>query len=123
MNAFRRQVALASSLAAASCTAIVLYCFPPDQYSFYPKCPIHAFFGINCPGCGGTRALAALLHGQLTVALHDNALVVLLLPLALLYALLGVRGFLIGARWPQVSGATVYALAAVTAVFTVARNL
>ena len=32
-------------------------------------------FGVLCPGCGGTRALAALLRGQLRQAFGFNALV------------------------------------------------
>lgn len=27
-------------------------------------CVLHTLFGIYCPGCGGTRAISALLHGQ-----------------------------------------------------------
>lgn len=28
-------------------------------------CVLHTFLGIYCPGCGGTRAISALLHGRL----------------------------------------------------------
>lgn len=28
------------------------------------ECVIHSLFGIYCPGCGGTRAVITLLHGQ-----------------------------------------------------------
>ena len=37
-------------------------------------CPIHAATGIYCPGCGGTRAVKAVLRGDLPLAFHDNAL-------------------------------------------------
>ena len=37
-------------------------------------CPIHAATGIYCPGCGGTRAVKAVLTGDLPLAFHDNAL-------------------------------------------------
>ena len=29
------------------------------------ECVVHKLLGIYCPGCGGTRAVIALLHGEL----------------------------------------------------------
>lgn len=43
---------------------------------YIPECPIHYLFGIYCPGCGVTRALKALINGNIKNALHDNALFV-----------------------------------------------
>src|SRR5690242_7027 len=62
--------------------AILLLRFPPAQYSFYPRCPVHDLLGLQCPGCGATRAIAAVLRGHFAEALHFNALVTLLLPFA-----------------------------------------
>ena len=53
---------------------VVLYFFNPTKYGFYPVCQFHRLTGLNCPGCGATRALFALLHGQFQIAFHDNAL-------------------------------------------------
>ncbi len=38
--------------------------------------------GLQCPGCGGLRALHALLHGQVMEAFRLNPLFVLALPAA-----------------------------------------
>jgi hypothetical protein len=46
-----------------------------------PACPLHAFTGLHCPGCGATRATKALLHGDLAAAWHYNQLFIILLPL------------------------------------------
>jgi hypothetical protein len=54
----------------------LVYCFNPSTHHFYPVCEFHRLTGLNCPGCGGTRALYALLHGDLVTALRDNALAV-----------------------------------------------
>lgn len=53
-----------------------LYFFNPAEHSFYPACQFHRFTGLNCPGCGMTRAAHALLHGDFMAALRDNALFV-----------------------------------------------
>lgn len=38
------------------------------------SCPIHAATGFYCAGCGSTRAVKAVLNGDLPLAFHDNAL-------------------------------------------------
>ena len=93
--------------------------------SFYPICPIHQLFGIECPGCGATRALAALLHGHLLEALRLNALFVLLLPAVLAGVAESYRRALRpGAfRWPQPPAPALYATLGAAVVFTIARNV
>ena len=41
---------------------------------FMPRCPFHEVTGMHCPGCGGTRAVHALLHGHPLKALRYNAI-------------------------------------------------
>jgi hypothetical protein len=60
-------------------TGAVVFFFNPSTHGFYPVCLFHALTGLNCPGCGMTRALYALLHGDLRLALKDNVLFVLTL--------------------------------------------
>lgn len=106
----------------------LLHTFPPDQYRFYPRCPVFTYLHLQCPGCGTTRALAALLQGHLHRALQQNALTTLLLPFALFYAaLIYYRSLRASAGhrmiWPQLPTPALYVLFAITAIFTVARNL
>jgi hypothetical protein len=105
--------------------AIILLRFPPAQYSFYPRCPIHELLHLQCPGCGATQALAALLHGHVTEAMNLNALITLLLPFVAAYGILCYCRLLQrkAIRLPQPPSAVIYAALTVAAVFTVIRNL
>ncbi len=69
------------SLGLTAAGAGVLFFFDPSTSTFYPPCPFHALTGGWCPGCGTTRALHELLHGDLVAAFGLNPLMVLALPL------------------------------------------
>jgi hypothetical protein len=60
--------------------AVVLFCFDPRQYHFYPVCFFHKTTGLLCPGCGALRALHQLLHGHLATALRFNPVLIVSLP-------------------------------------------
>ena len=66
----------------AGAGTLLLRLFPPWSYSIYPACLWRALTGWRCPGCGSTHALAALLAGQWSVAVHYNAPAAILAPVA-----------------------------------------
>jgi len=66
-------------VAAVLGSGAVLFFFNPSTHGFYPVCLFHELTGLNCPGCGGTRAAYQLLHGHFLAALRDNALFILTL--------------------------------------------
>jgi len=80
-------------LGAASVLALVaLAIVPLESLAAAPVfCPFKRFFEIECYGCGMTRALSALLHGKVQLALSYNRGVLLALPMMLLSALGFVR--------------------------------
>jgi hypothetical protein len=102
----------------------VVYFFNPSTHGFYPICLFHQLTGWNCPGCGGTRAAYALLHGNVAPALKDNALFV-----AMLAAVVG-RGIWFVAKQIRrqpigdfLTPKSLWAMLAVAVIFTVLRNL
>jgi len=62
---------------------VVLFCFDPSGYHFYPVCYFHRMTGLLCPGCGGLRGLHQLLHGHLEAAFRFNPMLVVAAPFAL----------------------------------------
>ena len=76
------QAALALGVLLATAAALVLFCFDPRQYQFYPLCIFHKTTGLLCPGCGALRATHQLLHGHLAAAFHFNPMLVASLPFA-----------------------------------------
>jgi uncharacterized protein DUF2752 len=67
--------------------AVCLFVLEPGKSRLLPVCPFRALTGFTCPGCGSTRGMHQLLHGNLGAAFEFNPLLLLALPF-LLYALL-----------------------------------
>lgn len=88
-------------------------------------CIFHAVTGLQCPGCGVTRMLSALLHGDWRGAWESNAAVLTLSPvLAGLVGLSLVRWIRTGsARLPRRADAVTVVCVVLLLLFTVARNL
>lgn len=72
-SAFERGCAAAGVGAVLIGSAVVWY-FDPVNSGFFPACPLYTTTGYACPGCGMTRGLHALLHGDILQALDYNAL-------------------------------------------------
>jgi Protein of unknown function (DUF2752) len=87
-------------------------------------CWFRAGTGLSCPFCGSLRGVAALSHGDVLTALHNNAPVMLLLGFAtliwgrrLLYALGGKV-----IDQPRASGRAYAALGVFFVLFAIYRN-
>lgn len=105
--------------------AVVFFFFDPTRHAFYPSCLFYKLTGLNCPGCGGLRALHQLTHGDIVAAFRCNPLLITLLPFI---AFLSLRWFKHGrSAFDGNPGifrpATIWTLLAVTLVFTILRNL
>jgi hypothetical protein len=82
-----RPTTLAVLALLAAAVGLVLFCFDPRQFHFYPVCLFHQATGLLCPGCGGLRALHQLLHGHVAAAFRFNPILVVFLPLLLWFGL------------------------------------
>lgn len=64
----------------------------PAQRRVAPPCLVHAFTGLECPGCGSTRAVHELLNGNPLAALDLNPLVILAAPMMAWYLVAWLAG-------------------------------
>ena len=56
------------------------FIFDPTKYDWMPQCLFHKFTGLQCIGCGSQRVIYSLLHGDVSGAIHSNALLVFSIP-------------------------------------------
>lgn len=75
MTSHRRKFWLLLFSGALVAVGAVLLALKPGWVKL-PPCLFHETTGLYCPGCGSTRALQRLLHGDVLGAFRHNLLVV-----------------------------------------------
>lgn len=104
-----------AGMVCATLAAAVVFAFDPTRVSLFPPCPLHQYTGLWCPGCGTTRAMHQLLHGNVAAAFRFNPLAISLLP---------VIGYLAIRREEQVMKPVwIWTLLGVVVAFGVLRNI
>ena len=120
---YRRSTVIAIwSLLVAGAT--YLFVFEPGKTGFFPICIFRFLTGLQCPGCGTTRALHQILHGHFLTALTLNPLVFIAIPFLLFaflrYTVIALRG---GVPRPNALPAPyIYAIFFVVLSFWIFRN-
>ncbi len=77
----------------ATATVILLAAAAFDLTAW--QCPLKAALGVNCPGCGLTRAIVLLVQGQWLAAVKLHAFA----PMGLAIGVLLVTGTLLPVKW------------------------
>lgn len=118
----KRRLLACGVLGSAGASLLLLALYPNTP--LLPPCPIHQLFGIQCPGCGATRSLIAILHGNFMSAIQANALFVASLPFVLLYATRTLRRAFRSTtfNWPSISPAALTLGTTCALLFTLYRN-
>jgi hypothetical protein len=99
---FSARVQIALAACACGGAATFLFLVDPSRHAVYPPCLLYQMTGIYCAGCGATRALHALLHGNIVAALHDNVLFTCALPFLAWMALPRLVQTWRENRWPEI---------------------
>jgi hypothetical protein len=111
-----------AATAGAGCLALAVW-NPGDHGT--PFCPTKAITGLDCPLCGGMRAVAQLTRGHVGRAADHNLLVVAFAPVAVVWWLMWWRAERLGRPTPSFHLGRVgwSAIAVIAVAFTVVRNL
>jgi Protein of unknown function (DUF2752) len=118
-----RQPLVVAGLGVVGC-GVLLVVDPNQPGALLPPCPLFLLTGVQCPACGSTRMVHALLHGDLVAAWQFNA-VMLVVGLPLL-VWLWVRWFAAARRGvpsPPLSGKVGFPLVGLLVGWMVFRNL
>jgi len=88
------------------------------------SCLFREMTGLNCPGCGGTRMVWYLLHGDLVEAFRHHAFALAMTPLGIYFLLAWTRKRMTGTPIPWTGSQKFWIPVAVAFVsFVVLRNL
>lgn len=105
--------------------AVTLYFFEPGKSGLFPSCLLYEYSGFYCPGCGSTRAMSKIVHGDVVAALRMNILTVFFTPFIIYsFLLFGSRIFL---KKPlpsyRIPAIVIWGLVVVIILFGILRNL
>lgn len=104
--------------------AAYLFVFEPGRTGFFPVCLFRLLTGLQCPGCGSTRAMHQVLHGHFEAAFMLNPLLLISLPFMLFaflrYSLIVMRGGV--PRQNVLPASVIYGLFVVIVSFWIFRN-
>lgn len=106
--------------------AYLLYQQGPSGVPWLPKCTFHQLTGLNCPGCGMTRAAYSTLHGRIGEAFRLNPLGMILLPMACLGIGIEIIGWVRGKALPyrlRVGAKGAWIIVWMVVIFWISRNL
>lgn len=104
--------------------AVYLFIFEPGRTGFFPLCPFRQLTGLQCPGCGTTRALHELVHGHFAAAFELNPLLLIASPFLLgaflRYTVIALEGGV--PRKNALPAPYIYAIFVVVVSFWIFRN-
>ncbi len=76
----RRLLLLVVAIAVLLVFGFIYYALDPSTTGIFPRCGFLSLTGYKCPGCGGQRAVHALLRGDVVAAFKFNPILMIAIP-------------------------------------------
>lgn len=105
---------------------LALHFRDPHVSGSWGYCPMYALLGVQCPLCGGLRAVNDLTRGDLSAAWESNALLIIAIPIFVVWFVIWTHNRIIGKPTevtPQTRRAMTTSAVIVAVTFGVARDL
>ncbi len=105
---------------------LIYHIFDLQLAGHFNTCVLSAFFHIYCPGCGGTRAIDYLLHGQIIHSFASHPVILYLTLLFLSYFIPATYTYILkrnGRKYYSFHPWTLYVLLGIVIGFFILRNL
>lgn len=120
-----RAIVLAAGLFVMLAGSLILLVAGPSGGGWFPGCLFHRLTGLHCPGCGMTRAVHAMLHGDVSAAFRLNPLGMTVLPLGLAWLGIQLPSWLRGSdlKWPLAGRWLVRGIIGVLLFYWISRNI
>ena len=114
------------NIASGGAVLVMLAVMMLQRYGILPSmpCAVHELFHVYCPGCGGTRALFELFHGNIIGSLYCNPAVFLGMILILYYEIGAIITIIKnnGKCYYYQKGLLIYGYLIIIMLFTVVRD-
>lgn len=102
----------------------LLYAYLFENNIVKIPCIFNKLTGKLCPGCGITRCIISILHGDFIKAYHYNRLVFILLPISFIYFIYWLYNYIIGNKnYYKIHNWVYILLTIITLAFGIIRNI
>lgn len=102
----------------------LIYVYIFENNIFKVPCIFNKLTGKLCPGCGITRCIVSILHGDFKKAYHYNRLVFILLPLVTIYIIYWLYNYIVeNDNYYKLNNKIYILLTIVTLLFGIIRNI
>ncbi|WP_379861782.1 DUF2752 domain-containing protein [Mariniflexile ostreae] len=99
--------------------------YNPAERAFFPQCPVYAFTGYYCSGCGSQRAMHQFLNGHIIEGLKHNLLIVLLAVVIVYHVMIKLSQFLFKKNVTNLlhQSKTIYIILFIVIAYSILRNI
>ncbi len=103
--------------------AVFIFFYFFNSYNIGIPCIIETTTGLECPGCGTTRAINSLIHFNVREALEYNMLIFITIPFLGYYFISSIYAWIFDKKVKHLPPIIIIILALIIILYTIIRNI